>query len=125
MSVSIFRNSRERNSLALLHLMLPTILARSSVFEAATHRLEAGQELVRLLVCLRLVLQQLAELVPRVIVDDDKDPLEAVDVRCGERADDVHVQEVATMGGLVEFALVREALGVGGYAVVAVGQFTQ
>ena len=48
-----------------------------------------------------------------------------MDVRRGEGADDVHVQEVATVGGLVERliepALVREALGIGGYAVVAVG----
>jgi hypothetical protein len=33
----------------------------------------------------------------------------------------VHVQEVATVGGLVELALVRETPGVGGYAVITVG----
>ena len=42
-------------------------------------------------------------------------------MRRGEEADDVHVQEVAAVRGLVELALVREALGVGGYAVDAVG----
>ena len=34
LSVSIFRNSRERNSPALSHLTLPTIFTRPSVFEA-------------------------------------------------------------------------------------------
>ena len=34
LSVSIFRNSRERNSPALSHLTLPTILTGPSVLEA-------------------------------------------------------------------------------------------
>ena len=45
-----------------------------------------------------------------------------MDLRRSEGANDpdVHVQEVARVGGLIELALVREALGVGSYAVVAV-----
>ena len=56
-----------------------------------------------------------------MIVDDDQDPLLAVDVRRSEGADDAHAQEVAAVGGLIELALVREMPGVGGYAVITLG----
>ena len=49
-------------------------IVRAAVSPQGLHRLEAGQELGRLVLRLRLLLQQHKELEPRVVIDHDEDP---------------------------------------------------